>query len=81
LSLSRQEFGLVGNVWPIEMQLFQSFFAVDWPVEIMRVPNPFSVVSTAVDSRNKQLGNAVVSTAVKFLLKQMKNICYFNCSC
>jgi len=67
----------VGNIWPIEMQLFQSFFAVDWPVEIM--PNPFLVVSTAVDSRYKQLGNAVVPTAVEFLLKQLK-ICYFNCS-
>ena len=45
----------VGNVWPIwiEMQLFQSFFAVDWPVEIMRGPNPFSVVSTAVDVQLK----------------------------
>jgi len=38
----------------------------------MRGPNPLSVVSTTVDSRYKQLGNAVVSNAVEFLLKQLK---------
>ncbi len=39
----------VGNVWAIEMQLNQSFFAVEWSVESMRGPIPFSVESTAVD--------------------------------
>jgi len=42
-------------------------------------PNPFSVVSTAVDSLRKQLINAVASTAVELLLKQLTNACYFNC--
>ena len=48
----------VGNVWAIEMQLNQSFFAVEWPVESMRGPIPFLVESTAVES------TAVESTAV-----------------
>jgi len=43
----------VGNVWAIEMQLNQSFFVVEWPVESMWGPIPFSVESTAVERKEK----------------------------